>query len=63
MAYYQCFKTRARDVYCSSYPVNNHAEAAIWISQAVEHFELRGNDILGKPFESDDIPAGAITYP
>ena len=63
MAYYQCFKTKARDVYCSSMEVKNHAEGAAWIAQALKHFELQANDILGKPYESDDIPKGATTYP
>lgn len=63
MAYYQCFKTLSRDVYCSSYEVKNHDEGADWISQAIQHFGLKANDIKGKPYESDDIPNGAITYP
>ena len=63
MAYYQCFKTKARDVYCSSFEVKNHAEAAAWMEQAMKHFELKASDILGKPYESDDIPKGATTYP
>ena len=63
MAYYQCFKTKARDVYCSSYKVKNHTEGAAWVQQALAHYKLRGSDILGKPYESEDIPRGAKTYP
>jgi hypothetical protein len=63
MAYYQCFKTIDRDVYCSSYKVKNHTEGADWVKQALEHFNLQADDILKKPYESDDIPNGATTYP
>jgi hypothetical protein len=63
MAYYQCFKTKDRDVYCSSYKVKGHAEGADWVKKTLEHFNLQANDILKKPYESDDIPEGAITYP
>ena len=63
MAYYQCFKTTARDVYCSSYKVKNHVEGAAWIKEALANFGLQGNDIHGKPFEEDSIPDGATEYP
>jgi hypothetical protein len=63
MAYYQCFKTKARDVYCSSYKVKNHDEGASWVTAALAHFNLRGSDILGKPYEERDIPDKAIEYP
>lgn len=63
MAYYQCFKTKARNVYCSSSTVKNHAEGAAWVKLALEHFKLKASDILGKPYEADKIPKGATTYP
>ena len=63
MAFYQCFKTIERDVYCSSYKVKNHDEGAAWVREALAHFNLRGNDIKGKPYEEDNIPDGATTYP
>jgi hypothetical protein len=63
MAYYQCFKTTDRVVYCSSFKVKNHDEGADWVRQALEHFNLKANDIKGKPYESDDIPEGATTHP
>ena len=54
MSYYQCFKTKDRDVYCSSYEVKSHAEGAIWVRDCMEHYSIKGNDLLGKPFEVDD---------
>lgn len=63
MAFYQCFKDISRNVYCSSYKVKNHAEGAAWVGQAITHFGLRSNDLLGQPYQSDDIPKGARTYP
>ena len=60
---HQAFKTKARDVYCSSYIVRNHDEGADWISKCLTHFELRGSDILGKPYLEDDCPKGAIVWP
>ncbi len=63
MAYYQCFKTRDRDVYCSSYKVKNHDEGAAWVQQALQHFNLQASDILGKPYEENSVPRNAIEYP
>lgn len=62
MAYYQCFKTINRTVYCSSYQVKNHAEGAAWVRQAMEHFAIRANE-LNDTYEKDKIPSGAIQYP
>ena len=63
MAYYQCFKTTARNVYCSSYQVRNHDEGNAWVKAALENLNIRGSDMLGKPFELDAVPENAITYP
>jgi hypothetical protein len=63
MAYYQCFKTLERDVYCSSYKVKSHDEGAEWVRQALAHFSLQASDIKGKPYEANNIPEGATTYP
>lgn len=63
MAYYQCFKTLARDVYCSSYTVKNHDEGADWVGRALQHFQLKASDIKGKPYEEDSVPSGAILFP
>jgi hypothetical protein len=60
---YQCFKTRNRDVYCSSFKVKNHDAGADWIAAALHHFGLQAGDILGTPYLSDDIPKSAIEYP
>ncbi len=60
---YQCFKTRERSVYCSSYEVRNHDEGAAWVSQAMEHFGIHSSDLLGRPYLSNNQPAGAIIYP
>ena len=63
MANYQCFKSKARDVYCSSSKVKNHDAGAKWVEQALAHFKLKASDILGKPYEAEKIPKGANTYP
>lgn len=61
MAYYQCFKTRDRTVYCSSYQVRNHAEGAVWVKRCMENFGIQG--LAGKPYESDDQPRDATLWP
>ena len=63
MAFYQCFKDAARNVYCSSYQVKNHAEGAAWVKEAIKHFGLQANELLGKPYQADSIPNNSITYP
>lgn len=63
MAYYQCFKTREREVYCSSYKVRNHDEGREWVTNTMAHFGINGSDLLGKPFERDSQPDGAIIFP
>lgn len=63
MAYYQCFKTVTRTVYCSSYTVKNHVEGASWVGLAMAHYGIQANELLGKPYEKDQVPAGAIEYP
>jgi hypothetical protein len=63
MAFYQCFKTRARDTYASSTRYRNHDEGAEWVAACMAAFGIRGNDLLGKPFEADDQPGGAIVWP
>jgi hypothetical protein len=65
MAYpaFQCFKTKSRDVYSSSYQVKNHDEGAAWVQQAMEHFGIKGSDLLGKPYTSNIIPTTATIYP
>lgn len=60
---YQCFKTVGRDVYCSSTIVKNHDIGAEWVRSALDHFELAGNDIHGKPYTSDSQPDGATIFP
>lgn len=63
MAAYQCFKTKDRDVYCSSTRFRSHAEASVWVGACLTHFELPATAILGKPYESNDQPANAIIWP
>ncbi len=63
MAYYQCFKTKDRVTYCSSYEVKNHTEGAAWIGECMEANGIQASDLLGKPFEKDEIPNGATTWP
>lgn len=60
---YQLFKTRARDVYCSSTQFSNHDEGAAWVTAAMKHFGIQGNDLLGKPYTSESQPDGAIIWP
>jgi hypothetical protein len=62
MAFYQCFKTTSRDVYCSSQQFKSHQPAATWVAQCMEHFNIRANDLLGKPYESNSQPRGAIVW-
>ena len=60
---YQCFKTKARDVYCSSYEVKNHDEGSEWIGDCLKHFGLKGSDIHQKPYLADDPPDDATVWP
>lgn len=63
MAYYQCFKTLDRTVYCSSMTFKSHAPAALWVQDCLAHFGLQGSDIHGKPYEADSQPRNAVIYP
>jgi hypothetical protein len=63
MPFYQCFKTRARVTYCSSSRFRSHAEGAVWVGECLTAHGLQGNDLLGKPFESEDQPDGAVVWP
>jgi hypothetical protein len=63
LAYYQCFKTTSRTVYCSSQKFKSHAPAATWVAQCMANFQLQANDILGRPYESNDQPRGATIWP
>lgn len=63
MAFYQCFKTISRDTYCSSTMYRSHGEGAAWVKACMEHYGIKGNDLKGKPFESDDQPDGATIWP
>lgn len=60
---HQAFKTRAREVYCSSYIVRNHTEGAKWVGECMAHFGIKGSDLLGKPYLEDDCPDGATVWP
>lgn len=63
MAFYQCFKTKDRTVYCSSTQFKNHTAGATWVAQCIAHYRLRADQILGKPYEEDDQPRGAVVWP
>lgn len=60
---YQCFKMTSRDVYCSKDKVSGHDKGSEWVSAAFAHYKLKGDDMKGKPYPSDDQPKGAIIYP
>lgn len=59
---YQCFKTKDRDVYCSSKEFKNHDEGAAWIALAMAHFNIQASDLLGKPYTADSQPDGATIW-
>jgi hypothetical protein len=63
VAFYQCFKTKDRDVYCSSTEFKNHDEGNVWVAACMKHFAIRADQMLGKPYESDDQPARAKIWP
>lgn len=63
MAYYQCFKTIDRDVYCSSQTFKSHDPAAQWVADCMAHFGIPANNIHGKPYERDSQPEGAVIWP
>ena len=63
MAYYQCFKTKARTVYCSSQTFKSHTPAATWVATCMASYGIRADQILGKPYEADSQPAGATLWP
>jgi hypothetical protein len=63
MAYYQCFKTLDRTVYCSSQTFKGHDPAAIWVRDCMAHFQIIALNLLGKPFERDEQPDGAVIWP
>jgi hypothetical protein len=51
--FYQCFKTRARVVYCSSTTYRSHPEAVPWVAACMAAHGIPGNQLLGKPFPSE----------
>lgn len=63
MAFYQCFKTISRVTYCNSTEYKSHAQGAEWVRACMANFGIKGNDLLGKPWESDDQPDGATIWP
>jgi len=63
MPYYQCFKTKDRDVYCSSQTFKSHATAAEWVAACMSNFGVTASELLGKPYEADSQPRGATIWP
>jgi len=59
---YQCFKTLARDVYCSAVKYDSHAEGKAWVTRAMAHFNIQGNQLKEKPYTRNNQPEGAIIY-
>lgn len=60
---YQCLKTDNATVYCSLEKVKSHAEGHDWVKAACANFDLRVDQIYGKPFVSTRRPIGAIIWP
>jgi len=63
VSFYQCFKTKDREVYCSSTEFKSHAEGKAWVTACMANFGIRADQLLGKPYESDDQPSGAKIWP
>ena len=63
MAYYQCFKTVDRTVYCSSQQFKSHGPAATWVADCIANFAIRADQLLGKPYEADSQPRTAVIWP
>lgn len=63
MAFYQCFKTVDRVVYCSKTQYKNHAEGERWVSECMRANNIQGRQISGKPFTSERQPSGATIWP
>ncbi len=60
---YQCFKTDNRTVYCSLKKVGSRDEGDEWIKTACNNFDLRIDQIHGRPYVSSCQPSGAIIWP
>lgn len=60
---YQCFKTDRRTAYCSLKKVKSHDEGSEWIEAACGNFDLRVDQIYGKPYVSTQQPRDAIIWP
>lgn len=60
---YQCFKTDERTVYCSLKEIRSRDEGDEWIRTACYNFDLRVDQIYGKPYVSTYQPNGAIIWP
>lgn len=63
MADYYCFKTRDRDVYCSSAEFRGHAEADAWVKACIEHFGLKRSDLHGNAYPCENRPEDATIWP
>jgi len=60
---YQCFKTDRRTVYCSLDKIHGHDEGGKWVKAACANFDLRSDQIYGKPYVSTRRPTDAIIWP
>jgi hypothetical protein len=60
---YLCFKTDDRTVYCSLKKIKSRNEGRRWIRAACGNFDLRVDQIYGRPYMSTRQPSGAIIWP
>jgi hypothetical protein len=60
---YQCFKTDDRTVYCSLKKVKSRDEGRRWTKAACGNFDLRVDQIYGRPYMSTHQPSDAIIWP
>jgi hypothetical protein len=60
---YQCFKTDDKTVYRSLKKVESRDEGTGWIKATCENFDLRVDQIYGKPYVSKHRPSNAIIWP
>jgi hypothetical protein len=60
---YQCFQTDDRTVYCSLKKVKSRSKGRRWIKAACGNFDLRVEQIYGRPYTSTRQPSDAIIWP
>jgi hypothetical protein len=61
---YQSFKQKStRTTYCSKDKYASHAEASVWVADALKHFAIQASDTMDYQYPLNSQPARATIWP